>query len=52
MTQCVACKQPVEPVLAVQTPHGPAHAGPCAHYAENMPISESTDVLQETELLM
>ncbi|UYD57830.1 hypothetical protein MEIMHGIN_00202 [Aeromonas phage avDM3] len=49
---CVVCKQPVAKVLAVKTGYGLTHPGPCAHYAENLPLSESTGILEETELLV
>lgn len=51
-TVCVVCKLPLAKQLAVQTTYGPAHPGPCAHYAQNLPITESAEALNETELLM
>ncbi|UYD59729.1 hypothetical protein JNMOADIG_00217 [Aeromonas phage avDM5] len=51
-TLCPACKMPVEKVLAVDTPYGPAHPGPCAHHLEALPLSESESILEETQLLM
>ncbi|ADM79663.1 hypothetical protein Aes012_172 [Aeromonas phage Aes012] len=49
---CVVCKQLVPKALAVYTSFGPAHPGPCAHYVETLPLSESTGILEETELLV
>lgn len=50
--KCVVCKQPIQKGYEIQTPSGPAHLGPCAHYVDSLPLSESTQLLEETELLL
>ncbi|QBX32870.1 hypothetical protein Asfd1_244 [Aeromonas phage Asfd_1] len=49
---CVVCKLLIPKSLVQHTSHGPAHAGPCASYAQSLPITESAETLNETELLM
>lgn len=49
---CVVCKSEVISAIAVKTPVGFTHPGPCAHYAEELPLSESVGTLEETQLLM
>ncbi|UOX40566.1 hypothetical protein UGMREWDR_CDS0263 [Aeromonas phage GomatiRiver_11] len=49
---CVVCKLLVPKSLAQHTSHGPTHPGPCAAYAQTLPITESAEALNETELLM
>lgn len=49
---CVVCKSEVSPAVAVKTSLGYTHPGPCQNYAEELPLSESTGILEETQLLM
>ncbi|CAL9957990.1 unknown function [Vibrio phage D479] len=50
---CVVCKQPIkegEPV--VETPQGTVHTGTCHQHLQEMAMTESTDQLNQVELLV
>lgn len=54
MKICTVCKQPIDPMLVVETEQGPVHPGVCLNHIESLPVTEaeSEEILQETQLLL
>lgn len=51
--KCVVCKQEIKDgEIVMETPNGPVHAGMCQQHLNELPVTESSETLNEVELLV